>query len=236
MEGSRLSNFIDRALKVARRRYVPPEELAYRRLSKKGFMPSSIIDVGAYRGEWTRLARRVFPDVPVLMVEAQSSKRPFLDRVCRELPNVRYQQALLSSESGKSVRFFEMETGSSMFPENSNVPRTENELTTATLDDIAGSVEAPALLKIDVQGAELEVLEGAKQTLSSCEVVQLEVALLPYNEGAPELLEVLNYMARADFIPLDISGMSRPNGVDLAQVDFLFTHASSPLRNKFFVF
>jgi FkbM family methyltransferase len=170
------------------------------------------------------------------MVEAQEAKRPFLDKVCTDLPDVRYEQALLGRTGGQKVQFFEMETGSSMFPENSNVARLEKELTTTTLDDLAGRIAAPALLKIDVQGAELEVLEGAKTTLASCEVVQLEVALLPYNEGAPTLLEVLNYMAHSDFVPFDVSGMSRPNGIDLAQLDLLFTRTSSPLRNRFFEF
>ena len=104
------------------------------------------------------------------------------------------------------------------------------ELTTATLDDLAGPVSSPALLKVDVQGAELEVLEGAQKTLAACEVVQLEVALLPYNEGAPAMLEVLEYMAAHELVPFDLSGMSRPNGVDLAQIDLLFTRASSSLR------
>lgn len=231
-----LAHWVRRAVKLGRRRYVPPEELAYRRLRKKGFVPASVIDVGAYQGEWTRLVRRVFPNVAVLMVEAQQSKRPFLDNVCEELPKVRYEQALLGRTGGQRVRFFEMETGSSMFPENSNIARSERELTTVTLDEIAGGVQSPVLLKIDVQGAELEVLEGAPQTLAAAEVVQLEVALLPYNEGAPDLLEVLNYMSRADFVPFDISGMTRPNGVDLAQVDLLFTRSSSPLRRKHFEF
>ena len=128
---------------AAGRRYVPPEELAYSRLKAKGFAPAYMIDVGAYQGEWTRLARRVFGDVPVLMVEAQSAKRSFLDKVCADLPNVRYEQTLLSRSSGQKVRFFEMETGSSMFPENSNVSRVEQELVTATLDEIAGPVPAP---------------------------------------------------------------------------------------------
>ena len=218
------------------RRYVPPEELAYSRLKAKGFSPATIIDVGAYQGDWTRLARRVFPDAPVLMIEAQSAKRPFLDKVCTDLPNVRYEQALLSRSSGEKVRFFEMETGSSMFSENSNVARTEKELVTETLDRLAGSVASPTLLKIDVQGAEIEVLEGARETLSACEVVQLEVALLPYNEGAPSITEVLNYMSEREFVPFDISGMSRPNGIDLAQVDLLFTRSSSTLRNRYFEF
>ena len=218
------------------RRYVPPEEEAYQRLKSKGFNPAFMIDVGAYQGEWTRLARRVFPGVPALMVEAQEAKRPFLDKVCADFPEVRYEQALLGRTGGQMVQFFEMETGSSMFPENSNVSRLEKELTTTTLDDLAGRIPAPALLKIDVQGAELEVLEGAKTTLATCEVVQLEVALLPYNEGAPTLLEVLNYMAQSDFVPFDVSGMSRPNGIDLAQLDLLFTRTSSSLRKRFFEF
>ena len=58
-------------------------------------------------------------------------------------------------------------------------------ITTATLDKIAGPVPSRGLLKIDVQGTELEVLEGGEKTLSTCEAVQLEIALLPYNDGAP---------------------------------------------------
>ena len=226
----------DRIKRLLGRRYQPPEELAYRRLAEKGFKPAEIIDVGAYQGDWTRLARRAFPDVPVLMVEAQQSKRPFLEYVCGELGGVRYVQALLGREPGKAVSFYEMETGSSIFPENSDVPRVETSLITTTLDEVAGPVAAPALLKIDVQGAELEVLEGGQKVLAACEVVQLEVALLPYNEGAPRMLDVLSYMAERDFAPFDISGLSRPNRVDLAQIDMLFARSSSPLRRAFFTF
>lgn len=222
--------------KAVGREYVAPEEEAYRRLFTKGFRPSFIIDVGAYEGNWTRLARKVFGEVPGLMVEAQPSKRPGLETVCRELGDVRYAQALLSSRSGEPKQFFEMETGSSMFAENSNAPRTSRELKTSTLDEVAGKVPEGAFLKIDVQGAELEVLGGGDKTLASCELVQLEVAILSYNEGAPNALEVLSYMAERDFAPLDISGFSRPNGIDLAQVDFLFARSDSKLRTRFFVF
>lgn len=222
--------------KAVGREYVAPEEEAYRRLFTKGFRPNFIIDVGAYEGNWTRLARKVFGDVPGLMVEAQPSKRPALETVCRELGDVRCAQALLSSRSGESKQFFEMETGSSMFAENSNAPRTSRELKTSTLDEVAGKVAEGAFLKIDVQGAELEVLGGGEKTLAACELVQLEVAILSYNEGAPNALEVLSYMVERDFAPLDISGFSRPNGIDLAQVDFLFARSNSKLRTRFFTF
>lgn len=231
-----MSKLLKMASRALRRPYVPPEELAYQRLKTKGFTPAAIIDVGAYQGNWTRLVRRVFPDVPVLMVEAQESKRPFLEEICRELGGVRYERALLGRSDGLPVTFFEMETGSSMFSENSNVARHETVLTTATLDSLTGPVSSPAFLKIDVQGAELEVLAGAERVLAACEVVQLEVALLPYNEGAPDMREVLNYMAERGYSPFDISGYSRPNGIDLAQIDLLFARSDSPLRKKHFTF
>lgn len=224
-----------RAIGIARP-YVPPEELAYRRVSEKGFQPASIIDVGAYEGNWTRLARRVFGDVPVLMVEPQGSKRAQLEKVTRELGDIRYEQAVVGREPGEAVEFFEMETGSSLFPERSNVPRRSVKLETTTLDTLAEALPGPVFLKIDVQGAELEVLAGGQATLARCELVQLELALLPYNEGAPAMLEVLNYMDSKGFVAFDISGFSRPNGIDLAQVDMLFVPKSSPLRTVFFTF
>lgn len=218
------------------RHHVPPEEVAYRRLLMKGFQPAFIIDVGAYEGNWTRLARRIFSDVPVLMIEPQQAKKAILDAVCRELSHVNYVPAVLSRARGERVEFFQMETGSSYFAERSNASRSSVILETTTLDDIASAIPGPVFLKIDVQGAELEVLRGGQNVLGLCELVQLEVALVPYNEGAPTMLEVLTYMRERDFVPLDISGFSRPNGVDLAQIDMLFVPSSSNLRTTFFEF
>lgn len=212
------------------------EELSYLRLAEKNFAPDGIIDVGAYQGEWTRLARRVFPDVPVLMVEAQESKRKMLDEVCEELGQVTYSSTVLGATSGETVSFFEMETGSSFYPEQSNAPRTVKQLSTKTLDEVASAFSGTNLfLKIDVQGAELEVLAGGAETLNRCAVVQLEVAMLAYNQGAPNILDVIQYMDARDFVPFDISGESRPMG-HLVQVDMLFTPRSSDLRPSFINF
>ena len=41
---------------------VNSEEEAYRRLFHRGYRPASKVDVGAYEGNWTRLARCVFPE------------------------------------------------------------------------------------------------------------------------------------------------------------------------------
>lgn len=211
-----------------------PEEEAYLRLRQKGFSPAGIVDVGAYHGGWTKLARRIFPGTPVIMVEAQESKRTKLEALCEQ--EVSFASALLASEAGRVVTFFEMETGSSLFGEQSNAPRESKSYVTDTLDNIAAGLESPLFLKLDVQGAELEVLQGGEETLGRCEVIQLEVAMLPYNEGAPTFLEVLSYMDAKGFAPFDVSGFSRPNGVDLVQIDLLFARKDSSLRPAFIEF
>jgi FkbM family methyltransferase len=216
--------------------FINKEEQSYTRLAEKGFKPDGIIDVGAYQGDWARLACRVFPNVHILMIEAQELKRPFLDKVCTELPYASYESTILGANSGELLTFYEMETGSSFLPEQSNAPRTSKQMITKTLDEVASKLAGNDLfLKIDVQGAELQVLAGGEATLKRSAVVQLEVAMLAYNAGAPTILEVLNYMNDRGFVPFDISGESRPKG-HLVQIDILFTPRSSSLRPTFINF
>lgn len=225
---------IKRALGIADP--VSTEIGAYRRLKHKGFEPDHIIDIGAYEGCWTREVRGVFGDVPVTMVEAQEEKKPILSAVCRELGKVTLVSAVLGATSGDSVIFYEMETGSSLRPENSNVARIEKRMTTQTLDDVVDEAGSSLFLKIDVQGAELDVLAGGQNTLSRCDVVQLETALLPYNEGAPQFKDVIVQMAEWGFTPFDFAGFIRPNGIDLVQVDIIFVRTSSALRATHFLY
>lgn len=123
-----------------------------------------------------------------------------------------------------------------MMPENSDVPRREVSLITRTLDEIAAEFSQPIFLKIDAQGAELEILEGSEQTILRCDLIQLEVALQNYNTGAPDFQQVVTFMKERGFVPCDLSGFSRPNGVDLVQIDLLFVREDSGLRPKFFRF
>jgi FkbM family methyltransferase len=216
--------------------HLTDEEAAYRRLASKGWRPASINDVGAYQGEWTRMVRGIFPGIPVLMVEAQKAKAAGLEALCSELGGVSLASAVLAADAGEEVTFYEMETGSSYFPERSNAPRTATTYLTRTLDEVAEAFEGPLFLKVDVQGAELKVLAGGLQTLKRSEVVQLEVPFVSYNEGAPTLLEIILFMNERDFIPIDVSGFSRPNGIDLVQADFLFVRRDSTIRPDFIWF
>ena len=222
--------------KVFGREDVPLDEQAYRRLAASGYAPATIIDVGAHEGAWTRVARRIFPEAYVLMVEPLSSKAQALESLARSLGRTSFASTLLGAQAGQSVTFYEAGTGSSLHREQSNVEFKETTLRTSTLDDVAAHLDGSIFLKLDVQGAELEVLAGGSKTLERSDLVQLEVALLPYNEGAANFLQVIQYMDQRGFVPFDIAGMIRPTGAELVQIDLLFVPAGSPLRPTRFLF
>lgn len=214
------------------------EVAAYRRLAGLGYAPQYIIDVGAHKGAWTRHARMVFGHVPTLMIEPQEEDRATLDALCTSLPDTRLVPRVLWHTPGETVTFYHMaegsRSGSSLKPERSDVPRIAVKHVTETLDRVADARDN-IFLKIDAQGAELDILRGGEDTLARTTLIQLEVAVLRYNEGAPSMVEVLQFMDDRGFAPVDISGRSRVQG-HLVQVDIIFAPAHSPLRKDFFRF
>lgn len=208
-------------------------EWSLRNMKRLGFAPRNIVDVGAYQGEWTAMAKAIFPDANVLMIEAQSSKKKILEEVClRYINTASYAICLLGAEARKGVAFHEMETGSSVLREKSNIKSVTTSCDMITLDDVVaknihGKVD---LLKLDVQGYELEVLRGGSYSLQDADAVLMEVSLLSINKEAPLLSEVVEFMAKHGFVAYDIcSLMRRPLDNALCQTDFLFVKETSPL-------
>lgn len=203
-------------------------------LKRNGFTPRMIIDVGAYEGRWTENVRTIYPDSPVLMLEANPDKEHRLAQVQRRLgPGVACQRALLGASARRDVTFYSMETGSSVMPETTGVARTPIVLDMCTLDDVTSltAIEGPILLKLDVQGYELEVLRGARQTLQLTEVLVLELSLLEYNEGAPLAAEVIHDVNALGYVLYDVCGQHRKDGSRaLVQMDAVFVRSSSTLR------
>lgn len=93
----------------------------------------------------------------------------------------------------------------------------EQAVETRRLDDVP-QCPPPDYLKLDVQGAELDVLEGATRALEQCLVVESEVEFVPLYEGQPLYGDVELLLRSRGFLPhkmIDIAGRAlRPFCID----------------------
>lgn len=195
------------------------------------FSPGGILDIGAHKALWAKRAAKIFPGVPIYMVEAQPDLEPDL-----KASGFPYALCLLGPETKDGVTFHvdpEWPTGGSVMREVTAFDKQTVTLPMKRLDDIATGLTGPLLMKLDVQGFELEVLAGATEALKQTEVILAEVALLEYNEGAPLIAEVIAFLAARGFLPFDIGDlMRRHEDGALFQCDMIFVRADSQLRAK----
>ena len=79
------------------------------------------------------------------------------------------------------------------------------------------------LLKLDVQGAELRVLQGATRCLARAEAVLLELSVAgSYNLGAPSFAEHVAYLDTKGFSLFDVGEQHRMSGASLTAEGLLF--------------
>jgi FkbM family methyltransferase len=92
--------------------------------------------------------------------------------------------------------------------------------------DLGGTAH---LVKLDVQGYELEALAGAERVMEEAEVLVLECSLHPFQERIPLIHEVVAYLTERGFRLYDYGDEVRWSSGTLAQLDLIFTTADSPL-------
>ena len=227
------------AFSIARWRKRKAEKLSHRnaltRLRSLGFAPASIYDIGAYRGGWTKLAQEVFPDAAFVLFEANADHAPDLARSGHRHVIV----ALGAEDSGAKLFHVPRQgdvTGASLYIESTPHYAASNlevrQVETARLDTIVGRerLPPPDLVKIDVQGAELDVMAGGSLALQGAAALIVEVSLIDYNKQAPLIAEVLAGVERAGFRCADLCEVHRNNSFVL-QLDLLFVRP--PLFAKY---
>lgn len=202
------------------------------KLKELGYSPSLVVDVGAFRGEWTRNVMPIFRNATFVMIEPQADKVGLLSELAARNSQVKFVQSLLGRES-REVEFFEMESGSSIYEEQTIHPRVKKIYPMRLLDEVL-KPWLPAdeiFLKLDVQGAERDVLEGATETLKHSDFILLEVSLLDYNAKAPLLHELVSFLAERDFLIFDICDQRRTQDGILFQLDILAARTNGPWRS-----
>jgi len=175
----------------------------FKKCLRRGITFNNIFDVGAYKGLWSEEVRRYVPSANFFLFEPNSDhnseilSRGFVPR-----------NYLLFSTTGETIFYRGASTGDSIYPEtrdgkDSNPVRTQ----TWSLDDLLKlnpEIPKPDFLKLDTQGSEIDILRGAKQSLSDCKVILTETPFLKYNHGAPTLEDYIKELISMDFVPVHL--------------------------------
>ena len=219
---------------AARRLRLPEIPVALERLGRLGFNPGLIFDVGAYRGDFARECRKIWPDARIACFEPQSSILPELRQYAMNTPQVDVFDFLLGPDERSNVILHEAETASSVLSEKDGPKHPTAAYDMRTIDSVIDSDTrlAPHFLKLDVQGYELEVLKGAASHLSEVEIILAELNFLDIHEGVSLVHEVISWLAERDWVAFDICGLTRrPLDDALWQSDFIFVPIDSAFRS-----
>ncbi len=210
-------------------------------LKEAEFYPATVIDVGAAYGAFARQCFSVFEKAEFFLVEPLVEYQPSLEQLAKTIPALRCLFLAASSQSREvtinvhpdlvgSSLYHEVEEGTSV----NGFPRTVRAM---TVDDLIkeNMARGPFLLKVDVQGAELEVLRGAEGVLRHTECILLEVSFFRFFQDGPDFYDVLMYLKDRGFVVHDIYGLQyRPLDNALAQADIAFVKESGRFRQRHF--
>ncbi len=194
------------------------------------FNPKIIFDVGAYKGEWTKMCLKIYPQSKFFLFEPQNHLKKELNSLQNK--NIIYENILIADQDNREVNFYEFNTSSSVLKFGKNIPSVKK--TTKSLDTYIkeNKIKAIDILKIDVQGYELNVLMGAISSLKIIEVLIIEVSFLEIYEKSPLAIRIIEFLDKNNFQIFDVVDFKyRPLDNNLFQVDMFFINKKSKIIN-----
>jgi FkbM family methyltransferase len=201
----------------------------------QGFAPATVVDVGVATG--TPELYAAFPGARLLLVEPLAEYAPALDALRAER-GAEVAQVAAGAEPGTlELTVHRVLSCSSVVGERSGdeADVTRREVPVARVDALVAErgLRGPYVLKVDVEGFELDVLAGAEAILPQTELVLLEVSLFQLNGANPQLGDVVCAMRDRGYVVYDIyNGHLRPLDGALAQVDLAFVRDDGRFRRS----
>ena len=194
--------------------------------------PDYIIDIGFADG--TPDLTDIFPmsENKYLLIEANPQFHKKLDEIKLKHPNAITEKSFCGEKEGEILLNISRQGYESSIYRNPNGGETLS-LPVKTLDSIIekNSINGRLFLKIDVEGAEIDVLKGATKTLEMTDVAILETWInVPDSKSPGDFGKIVEIMYENDFVVFDFfGGHSHKSGV-LAHIDTVFVKKNSKYR------
>jgi FkbM family methyltransferase len=192
-----------------------------------------VIDVGANRGQFALFAARRFPDASLICFEPLPDARLRLERALGDRARLRLSEFAVSDTTGPAQFHVAMaDDSSSLLPIGSRqrdaFPGTRERCVITVqvrrLDDVltADELVGPTLMKVDVQGSELSVLEGAEQLLASVDALLVEASFVELYDGQALAGDVVEHLHGRRFTCRGVWSVAYGPRNECLQGDFLF--------------
>ena len=194
--------------------------------------PRTVVDVGANRGQFTLLARQLFPAANVFAFEPLTAPGEVFQRLFSDDQAVRLFRVAVGDTAGSAqMNVTARDDSSSLLAPGalqSDIFGTD-QLATQTISvrrlaDVLepSSLVGPAIMKIDVQGFELEVLRGSSELLDLFEVILVECSYVELYKGQPLAREVISWLAGRGFALRGVFNQHVDHARGPIQADFMF--------------
>jgi FkbM family methyltransferase len=186
--------------------FIPKNHVDFLQNLSINFKPKVIYDIGANVLSWTREARKIWTNSEIFVFDAINTAE-FLYKE----NNVKYHIGVLSKEDNLFIKFYENimhPAGNSYYKEighiNSNKIYPEEAFTeqiAMTLTSIVKNNKflLPDLIKIDVQGAELDIIKGGLDVINNAKYLIVELQDTQYNRGAPLAETTIKFLEDNDW-------------------------------------
>jgi FkbM family methyltransferase len=198
----------------------------------------AVIDVGANQGQYRDFLReRVGFDGTIISFEPIPRLAGMLQERSRADSLWRVYEFALGSRNETLPLHVSKRSGWSSFLSKDTVVRTEvagavvveEDVTVQVrpLDDVLGAlepglIESSMYLKVDAQGFDLEVLQGAERSLSWIRALQTELELLRIYAGAPGFQSVIQFLLDRGYDMTGAFPVWRDRALRIGEMDTVF--------------
>lgn len=193
----------------------------------------TVVDIGSNNGQFSLVTKYFLPNVKIFAFDPLKSSKQKYNNLFKKDKKINFFNVAIGSKIQKKNFFISnKDDSSSLLPiglnQLKNYPNTFTKSQGITdvvpLSKVLNryQIDNPALLKIDVQGYELEVLKGSKNLIKEFDYIYCECSFIELYYRQPLVGEIINWLARNNFEMIEIKNISYDSKGNSIQADFFF--------------
>jgi FkbM family methyltransferase len=201
-------------------------------IKRLGFTPRTIVDVGVAYGTPSLESHSLyeaFPESYFVLIEPLKEFEPYMQEILKKYGGEYFLTAVGARDEMRIVNINPRYMARSSFflrnpIESSNNRLSQRQVPVTTLDRLMEehNFQPPFGLKIDTEGFEIQVIEGAPKFLQKTQFVIAEVQVVERFEGGHSFAEFIALMDKHGFSVCDILDIGRADSSEVIFLDLVF--------------